>query len=568
MIKYQECDICGNYAKEECSYVRDGKENHRCQDCYNLEQKIAEIRERRLRKREEKDKKKPRKEEQKVQKEIRKKAKEKINIQKIKQMVKETEGITSVDDLLALNKANDPFYIQDNNRKKAEWFRDVWEKEGQKVKYEQWIALGKPQDDKSKQKYLIHPRGLHYQILGGGYQIEISGEIKEYLNTEQCWNYLQKGAKYARLLELVPYESILDEQNPDPKNVPYYWNHEEFEIKDVSIFDDISELQLHSLYFDNVDDFIEDRISDILDDLFSVTYYPLSEQPNYLEIWAEKKGVIPVDVAQEFNASIRPAGSGEFSVDMCFRGVKKAKDEKKDLHIFMLVDFDPKGRDMPKSVSRKVEYIARNLEVNAFVHFVALTKEQCIKYALPTVPAKNPRGNSSGTKGYRTHTEMFKKFAGQDPTELNSFLAREPIAYRDTIREAISPYYDEELEDKFKEEIDRLKENVRNKLEDKFDSGKAELEEIRKELREKYDEINTLLNPIIEKKEQELGLDDLTERYADMVDFNVKELIEDEEFDMPEAEVEDCNNALLDTRRSYLEQIRKYKEFDIRENGE
>lgn len=46
----EKCDICGDYAKEECSYVKEGYKNHRCQDCYNLEQKIAEIRERRLRK--------------------------------------------------------------------------------------------------------------------------------------------------------------------------------------------------------------------------------------------------------------------------------------------------------------------------------------------------------------------------------------------------------------------------------------------------------------------------------------------------------------------------------------
>lgn len=492
---------------------------------------------------------------------------EKINLEKIKQMVKETEGITSVDDLLALSKANDPFYIQSNAVEKAEWFADVWIKEGWKEKYEHWTALGKPQDDESKQKYLIHPRGFHYTILGCGYTIISKDNIISYENTDSCWSYLQKGCKYARYLDLVPYDAILDEQNPDPDNVPRYWSHDEFEVKDITIYDDIGELTLPSLNFDNIDGFIEDRISDIMNDLFQwVDYHSLSEQSNYLEIWAEKKGVIPVDVAKEFNASIRPAGSGEFSVDMCFQAVKKAKKEKKDLHIFMLSDFDPKGRDMPKSVARKVEFVARNLGVNAFVHFVALTKEQCIEYLLPTVPAKIPKTNSSGAKGYKTHTEIFKNYAGQDPTELNSFLARESDVYRDTIREAIRPYYDEELETKFDDEMDRLKKSIQTKLEGKFLSKKDEMEEIRKELKGRFEELNSILEPIIEKKEVELGLDDLKERYAEIVDFNVEELIKGEEFEIPEAEVEDRDDALLDTRRSYLEQIKKYKGFDIREN--
>lgn len=492
---------------------------------------------------------------------------EKINLKKIKQMVKETEGITSVDDLLALSKANDPFYIQDNAIKKAEWFAEVWKKEGWDKKYEEWNRLGKPQDEKLKQEYLIHARDFHYTILGCGYTITTKDGIIPYENTDSCWSYLQKGCKYAKYLDLIPYDAIRDEQNPDPQNVPKYWSHDQFEIKDVTIYDDIAELELPSLNFDNVDEFIEDRINNIMDDLFKwVEYYPLSEQPNYLEIWAEKKGVIPMDVAEEFNTTVRPAGSGEFSVDMCFQAVIKAKKENKNLHIFMLSDFDPKGRDMPKSVARKVEFVARKLRVNAFVHFVALTKEQCITYSLPTVPAKIPKTNSSGAKGYKTHTEIFKNYAGQDPTELNSFKKREPNVYRDTIREAIKPYYDEELESKFDDEMDRLRENIRTKLEEEFEPRKDEMEKIRKELKEKYEELNSVLKLIIEKKEQEFGLDELKERYAEIVDFNVENLIEDEEFEVPEAEVEDRDDALLDTRRDYLEQIKKYKEFDIREN--
>jgi len=472
----------------------------------------------------------------------------KLNINEIKQMAKQSDKIESVNDLLALNKANDPFYIQENAKKKADWFRYVWENEG---------------------KPIIHPRGLHYQILGKNYEIEIQGENKKikkiiYQNTEQCWNYLEKGAKYARLLGLVPYENIKDEQNPKPENVPQFYNHNEFEIKNVSITDDFIDFELPSLLYDNIDNLIEKRISDIVEDLFiDVNYYSDSEQPNYFEIWAEKKGVIPLEIAEEFKATIRPAGSGEFSLDMCYHAVKKAKESNKDLHIFLLSDFDPKGMDMPKSVARKVEFIARNLKINAFVHHVCLTKEQCIKYALPTVPAKQPKGDNIG---YITHTEIFKKYAGQDPTEVNSFLAREPEEYRREIREAIEPYYDKELARRFETEKERLIKSIYERVLEKFNEIKEDLLKSREKLVGKLEEFNSKIQPIIKKEKENLGLNKLIENYSEFFNFDISELIKEEKFEIPKGKVHIPEDALLDTRRTYLEQIAKYKEFDIREN--
>ncbi|MCP6718912.1 MAG: hypothetical protein KJI71_01590 [Patescibacteria group bacterium] len=54
-VKYRDCDICGDVAKEECTYVKSGFKHHRCKICYDLEQKIEKIRERRLRKKKEND---------------------------------------------------------------------------------------------------------------------------------------------------------------------------------------------------------------------------------------------------------------------------------------------------------------------------------------------------------------------------------------------------------------------------------------------------------------------------------------------------------------------------------
>ena len=75
----------------------------------------------------------------------------KMDIKRIKALAKKMN--TRVDNLLALSKTNDPFYIQRNSKEKAEKITEIWKKEGSPT---------------------IHPRGLHYRILGEGYHIKIS----------------------------------------------------------------------------------------------------------------------------------------------------------------------------------------------------------------------------------------------------------------------------------------------------------------------------------------------------------------------------------------------------------
>ncbi len=517
--------------------------------------------------------------------------KETIGVKEIKEMKQQLPEITKITQLLALAPNNDPFYIRQGYKEKAEWFAEVWKKEGEPT---------------------IHPRGLHYQILGEGYQFEIDGEMVSYQNTDQSWNYLKDGAKYARLLGLVPYEKILDKQNPKPEDVAYYTEHQEFKPFGVDY------LFIWDNYVDVIDDlehFFEQKAGEIIRGLFrDVQYYLSSAQPNHIEIWAEKSGVIPEDIAREFNITIRPAKSGEFSLRMCYEAIITAKEKEKDLHIFVLSDFDPKGRDMPKSVARKVEKLAKQFGITAYVHFVALTKEQCIKYSLPSVPAKSPKKDTKGTRGYKSHIKMFKENAGQDPTELNAFQARKPEKYIETIRDAIEPYYDKDLKEKIKEQLKSFKKSIKemlimefesrtptlNQIKEEYEDGLKELEDLEQEIREKLDietfEADLLkksqeLENFTEQKRQELGIPELSEEifekteeiksiidtreneldfdtlrgnYKKELQLDIEDLLKDQKFNLPEAIVKDPINALLDTRRDYLEQIKKYKEFDIR----
>src|SRR5262249_38981904 len=58
----------------------------------------------------------------------------------------------------------------------------------------------------------IHLRGLHYRISSAGAIQRPDG--KPYLNTDDCWEWLQEdAAKAGRWLGYVPFERIIDERN-------------------------------------------------------------------------------------------------------------------------------------------------------------------------------------------------------------------------------------------------------------------------------------------------------------------------------------------------------------------
>jgi len=453
-------------------------------------------------------------------------------------------GVKNLKDVTALSPLADPFRATKVDREKAEWFLDVWEKEG---------SLN------------IHPRGLHYRILGK-YTYKLRDNQgnhigdREYENTSQSWHHLLNTCKWARYFQLVDYDVIKDMKNPRPlKN--YYLNdliYNELDL-DVVIYDVEDGVNdyygLSTNFYDDINDFMDIYTSNIINSLFNDVKYPsIKEQPNYIEIWAEKQGVIPENVAREFKATVRPAGGGEFSINMCYDAIKCAKQRKKNLFIFMLVDFDPKGEDMPKSVARKVELIAKQMGVIAFVEPIGLTEEQCIEHELPQIPAK------TGGKAYETLTETWKKSRGRDPTELNSFMALKPEEYNETIRNAISPYYDSTLNEKIEKVIKEVKDDIKIELKKNIEKYREEIIKFQRIIKTKFE----YLNKIINKKKEEIGIDKIVDDYKKLLKPNLKESLKGIKLEIPKADVSDPVNVLLDTRRNYLEQIDYYKDFDYR----
>jgi len=449
--------------------------------------------------------------------------------QTIKLMAKERK--CNVKDLLALSQVNDPFYIAPGDREKAEWVAMVWHKE------------------KSKP---IHPRGFHYRIVDKKYKMP-NGSI--YLNTEKCWVYLQSGFKYARLLGLIAYDDVLDHKNPDEVETGNFSEHSGITYNNYNSINSSFNEE------DDSDEFIEGIVSNLTNN-FDIDFNPTKFQPFYIEIWAEKSGVIPESVARKFNATMRPAGGGEFSLDMCYKALTRANELRKPLLVFLLTDFDPKGNDMPKSVSRKIEFMSYDFNISAYVKQISLTKKQCEKYNLPSIPAKNPDGDGHGARAYRTHTNNFYTAMGRQTTEINSLMARNEEDYEKEIKKAIEPFYDSEMQNIVWELEKEIKDEIEEMIGQLILQNKNGIINIAIKLTKANEELDNF----IEWKRQELGINELENNFKELTIINPNEIISELIYELPESEITPPTDALLDTTCDYIEQINNYKKNDIRNN--
>lgn len=481
-----------------------------------------------------------------------------------------------VDDVLALSRKNDTCYIQPSDIEKAEWFAELYE------------AEGRPE---------VHPRGFHYALLGKGYETR-HGDA--YTNTTKCWKELQEGAFWARVLGLVDPDRIGDEKNDDPTPTAFASVSDPVPAEDVA-FDasDAAEdanlvspfeptkldvtLEAASLTVESVGEYVDAQAKRIVEAAFrGVEYRRSLRQPYYIEIWAEKSGVIPEELAAEYGATIRPAGGGEMSFNMCREAVTVASERDQNLAVVMVTDYDPKGIDMGKSAGRKISVEAALEGIEAEVVHAAVTKEQAQENGLPGTPAKEPRGLEDGNPGamaYETQKRVFREHAGQHPVEIQSFATRAPEAYREAIRDAVEPYYDESLDERIEDSVRTAQQDaygaVREHLNQHSDDIEAvfsdlqdALDEYQDDLEDDFDVIREGMSELVEREKQlqyDAGVDRCAGELDDeLLDVDLAEPLDDVEIDLPAPEAEGVEDALLDTRRSLLEQLRWYQEYDVR----
>lgn len=504
----------------------------------------------------------------------------------------------SVADFLAQTPKNDAAYIRPSEIEKAEWVADIYDREG------------RPE---------IHPRGLHYQIIDKGYEMR-DGSPYENARSE-CWSELKEAVKWAQILGLIDPARIEDRKNNDPTPTaftdlsnprgragrldeagavgdPYGGAFtrrlEEAGVRvddgyqHADIPSDVKPARLREHARDagrdgDLEAFIEDAVDVVVAHAFAdLAYDHHCQQRYYIEVWSEKAGVIPEDLAAEYGATIRPAGGGEFSLAMCRDAIRIADARDQDLAVVIVSDFDPKGADMPKSAARKLEVLAALDGVEAEVVQAAVTREQVERYGIPGMPGKTPSGlehGNVGAKGYQTHKEMFRDHAGQYPVEIRAFKSRYEDAFRDELRAILSQYYDHGLDDRLRDAVDAARDDARDALRraflaesdtlrDRLDALATAVERYQDRLEPHLEGARTGLEALGAKEDAvraEVGVEDRRDDLqAALDDIDHAAVLADVSVDVPDPVAAGIEDALLDTRRSLLEQLSFYKDADIR----
>ena len=428
-----------------------------------------------------------------------------MDFQQLKVLAKEKR--CPITDLIVLASANDPFYIgTPTNLKDAEWFADIWKK----FDYQSGI----------------HLRRIHYQLISQD-PAPLLPDGETYENTKACWKKLNSASKYARYLGLVDAWRFKDRRNPEPViNVNGY---------KVEPYIDITELGYWEVE---------------LDSFPSLPSYWLKEysgdQKYHIEIWIEKSTMNdvlePVCQSQGVNLIV---GMGEFSITSVVKLMNRLKTYKKPCRILYVSDFDPGGRSMPVAVSRKIEKFLEDSDEPFDVRLIPiiLTHEQIQKYELPRTPIKE--SEKRGTQ--------FEKRFGEGAVELDALEALHPGELKKIVVKAIRQYRDGGLNMRVSEARSQLIRDLRGIEEDVIAEYQEEIDgleyaygELENEVAAKSGALGAQVQNVYHAIRNRLE-----EKQPDLSAYPIPDGVEAEEL----------NGQLFNSERTYLDQLKIYKDF-------
>ncbi|WP_254810618.1 DUF4175 domain-containing protein [Natronosalvus amylolyticus] len=481
----------------------------------------------------------------------------------------------TVEDFLAQSRKNDAAYISPADLEKAEWVADIYEQEGE------------PE---------THARDFHYRILGKGYEMR---DGSEYAHSNRCWIELKEAFKWARILGLIDSSRIEDSTNTDVTPTAFESvdrplpNTGETDLHDIASDIDVDDGYRHArlpsriepaeILFEDTGTFIETAAKMVADQAFHRMYFDANaEQRYYIEIWSEKSGVIPEALAGEYGATIREAGKGEFSLTMCEKAIDIAATRNQDLAVVIVSDWDSKGADMPLSAGRKLEVLGALNDVDVELVKGAVTKAQVKEYGIPGDPAKVPDGLERGVaaaKGYETQKQLFREYAGQYPVEIQGFSTRYPEAFEKELEERLEAFYDAELGERIKERMSDARDDAREALQRAFYAREDEIETALEELRQAVDRYQDRLEGDIEAAQQGLSMledreyavreDERITKYRSQLTETIsgvdhREVLAAVDVPLPKPDSPGVDEPLLDTRRTFLEQLEAYRQYNMR----
>jgi hypothetical protein len=363
-----------------------------------------------------------------------------------------------------------------------------------------------------------HIRRVHYRLISQPQPILMPGSEQPYENTGNCWQTFREGSRDARLLGLVPIVYFVDARNGD------------------SAVNDGAEPS--DAYLDCEDDDDYD-IKITLPELSLIS--PTILQPYHVEIIVEKTTMddVILPLGRVYGIDVTPL-AGEISLTRCRDIVlraQKAARQGRPTRILYVSDFDPGGQSMPVACARKIEYLVRNgfsgLDIQ--LRPVVLTLDQCEEYEPPRTPLKETKRRAGA----------FEARYGEGATELDALEALYPGELRNTLVEEVESYRDRDLDD--------------------------EIEEVASDLNDRIDEIN---QAAVENYAQEIAaleadqaaLNERRRRLSQDITAFLQERAPDiSAIDWPVPDgADDDPDPLFDSRRSYVDQIDRYKAYQGR----
>lgn len=452
-----------------------------------------------------------------------------IGYEEIKEYAKAND--TSVTDLIALARKNDPFYFgTEGNREKAKWARKYWKE------------MGSPSG--------VHPRRIHYYIVSLDNPTRYDGA--PYKNIKKDWNHLTECLKAARYLGEIPFGAITDARNPEVRLYHSPGSDKKYNSWPVYPEDDL-EIGKPHLGYTTLENLIDLKVSSLVNEqLKNTEYSSTGRQPYLCEIWVEKTTMTDVlePVAAKYSANLQEA-KGESSIRMAFNLVNrlrtlKDKGFKKPVRVFYISDFDPHGLNMPKSMARHLEFFIRKIldfDVDLKVKALALTESQCKKYKLPRTPISDERMIGD-----------WKDKFGEGRTELDALEVQQPGLLKRIVEEALKEYYDPEMDKKVRQAEQEMREEIEEEIRGEFEEKEEELKEAREDLAQ-------ALKGIKKEVENWEGKNrELIEKYRDL--FEVNPDLDDIEFKEPDADVnpKEGSEWFFDSNFDYFDQLKKYKE--------
>ena len=226
---------------------------------------------------------------------------------------------------------------------------------------------------------------------------------------------------------------------------------------------------------------------------------PQLQQAYHVELWTEKTTINDIlePIGKEYGVNIQ-SFSGQSTSTKIFELIDRISGIDKPVRILYISDYDEYGHNMPVSCGRKIQWFLDTLNSGLDVKLekILLTREQVEMYGLPAAPDSNNK------------------------VEIDALEVYHPGETKRIVEATVSKYIDSELA----QEIMRRNTAVRR----------------------------TVYNAIMEHE-------DFIRELIDSLDLSeVEELFSTP---LPEPEtIHEENEALFESDRDYLEQVRKFKE--------